>query len=188
MKEFYGFKISDYGMENNRVDYDTLCKACRAIPCNELMEIRYDLPGDFEQISGLVDNSSKISELNDMIEELGEKLQNKQDDLDDMYDEETGKYIVPSEEYTKAAGEIEELEDKIRNIESELNDLEYEQDNPKEIATWYHVTKNGAEILQEINENVFYNEHLDFYVWGVTHWGTAYTHVLTDMKIDPDKD
>jgi hypothetical protein len=30
---------------------------------------------------------------------------------------------------------------------------------------------------------VFYNEKLDIYVWGITHFGTAWDYVLTDIKI-----
>ena len=45
----------------------------------------------------------------------------------------------------------------------------------------YIVSDQGAEILKEINEIVWYNSELDMYVWGVTHYGTSWSYVLTDV-------
>lgn len=42
----------------------------------------------------------------------------------------------------------------------------------------------GAEILQRAEEIVYYNETLDIYLWGVTHWGTSWDYVLTNIKLD----
>lgn len=45
--------------------------------------------------------------------------------------------------------------------------------------------KTGARLLQqETNEIVYYNETLDMYLWGVTHYGTSWDYVLTSIKID----
>lgn len=64
-------------------------------------------------------------------------------------------------------------------------DLYDEEDNPYEIYQYYIITDRGAEILSEMtNEIVFYNEELDMYVWGVTHYGTSWDYVLTDIKIE----
>lgn len=41
-----------------------------------------------------------------------------------------------------------------------------------EVFQWYIVSDQGAEILQEINEIVYYNQEIDVYLWGVTHYGT----------------
>lgn len=55
----------------------------------------------------------------------------------------------------------------------------------KEIFQYYIVDENGADILiNETNEIVFYNESLDMYVWGVTHYGTAWDNVLTNIMIN----
>ena len=78
--------------------------------------------------------------------------------------------------------EITELKDKIKELEEEIEELEEEQDYTDEIYQYYIVSDNGARILEEINEIVFYNEELDMYVWGVTHYGTAWSYVLTDIK------
>ena len=108
--------------------------------------------GYWEQESGFVDNTEEINELQEKIEEL--MLDNEDD------------------EHTE---EIEELQDRI-------NELEEQQDYTDEIYQYYIVDDNGARILKEINEIVFYNEELDMYVWGVTHYGTSWSYVLTDIK------
>ena len=73
--------------------------------------------------------------------------------------------------------EIEELQEKIEELEEEQ-----ENSYNEECYQYYIVSDNGAEILKEINEIVFYNEELDMYVWGVTHCGTAWSYVLTNIK------
>ena len=150
---FYGNKISDYGIEHGRVDYATLAKAFDAVLNNEIIQKTYEI-GYWEQESGFVDNSEEIEALQEDISEL-------------MLDNE-------NDEHTE---EIEELQDKI-------NELEEEQENSynAEIYQYYIVDDRGAEILKEINEIVFYNEEFDMYVWGVTHFGTSWSYVLTDIK------
>lgn len=152
-KYFYGNEISEYGQQNGYVDYGTLAKAFDAVLNNEVMQKTYEI-GYWEQESGFVDNSEEINELQEQIEEL-------------MLDNE-------NDEHTE---ELEELQDKI-------NELEEEQENSyyAEIYQYYIVSDNGVEILKEINEIVYYNEELDMYVWGVTHYGTAWSYVLTDIK------
>lgn len=75
-------------------------------------------------------------------------------------------------------------EDERERIEGEIEELEYEQENDREIYQYYIVSDSGARILAECNEIVWYHEKMDMYLWGVTHWGTAWSHVLTDIKID----
>ena len=53
------------------------------------------------------------------------------------------------------------------------------------IYQYYIISDRGAEILAELtDEIVFYCEKLDMYVWGVTHWGTAWDYVLTNIKLE----
>lgn len=54
----------------------------------------------------------------------------------------------------------------------------------QEVFQWYIVDDEGARLLHEINEIVYYNEKLDMYLWGVTHYGTSWDYVLTSIKID----
>ena len=55
-----------------------------------------------------------------------------------------------------------------------------------DIYQWYIVDYNGATILQKVGEVVYYNDELNMYVWGVTHYGTIWDYVLTDIKIELD--
>jgi len=67
-----------------------------------------------------------------------------------------------------------------------INDNGDYSDYVPEVFQWYIVDDNGATILQKVGEIVYYNEELDMYVWGVTHYGTIWDYVLTDIKIELD--
>ena len=57
-----------------------------------------------------------------------------------------------------------------------------------EVFQYYIIDENGARILEELtNEIVWYNEVLNMYMWGVTHYGTSWDYVLTDIKLDLDE-
>ena len=155
---FYGNKISAYGLEHGFVDYGTLAKAFDAVLNNSIMEKTYDI-GYWEQESGFINNDYEIAELEDKIAELVNMV-------DTLTDE----------------NKIAELEDKIAELEDARNDLEYENDTcTAEIFQYFIVDDRGADLLKEINEIVFYNDELDMYVWGVTHWGTSWDYVLTNI-------
>lgn len=48
----------------------------------------------------------------------------------------------------------------------------------------YIITERGAQLLEELtDELIFYNEVLDIYVWSITHFGTSWDYVLTDVKL-----
>lgn len=67
------------------------------------------------------------------------------------------------------------------------NGCEYDEETEEytEIFQYYIISDNGANILKEwTNEILFYNEELDMYVWGVTHWGTSWDYVLTDIQLN----
>lgn len=71
-----------------------------------------------------------------------------------------------------------------------VNGCEYdeESDTYADIYQYYIVSDQGARILEELtDEIVFYNEELDLYVWGVTHFGTSWDYVLTDIKVEVTK-
>lgn len=53
-----------------------------------------------------------------------------------------------------------------------------------EIYQYYIVSDRGAEFLcNHTNEIVYYNAELDIYLWAITHCGTAWNYVLTDIPI-----
>jgi hypothetical protein len=76
------------------------------------------------------------------------------------------------------------IENEINEIKDKIEDLEREQDDDPEIYQWYIVDDWGGRLLTKINEIVYYNETLDMYLWGVTHYGTSWDYVLTSIKID----
>ena len=68
-----------------------------------------------------------------------------------------------------------------------VNGCEYDEESDiyVDIFQYYIIDENGANILQELtNEIIFYNDELDIYVWGVTHYGTSWDYVLTEIKIE----
>lgn len=167
-KYFYGEKISEYGLKNGFVDYRTLSKAFDAVMCNDITRLFFaEIGGEYneaEKVNGFIDNS-------DEIEELRERL----DELEDEYRE------TDDEERTK------QLESEIDDITDKIDELEREQDEEAEVFQWFIISDRGAEILQDLtDEIVYYIPVLDVYVWGVTHWGTSWDYVLTDIPVKLD--
>ena len=73
-------------------------------------------------------------------------------------------------------------------LEEKKQELEQEQEDYPEVFQWYIVSDSGADLLKEINEIVYYNEELDIYLWGVTHYGTSWSYVLTDIECNAGLD
>lgn len=69
------------------------------------------------------------------------------------------------------------------------NGLDYDEENDcyYDVYQYYIINEGGADILQTYtDEIVWYIEPLNMYVWGVCHFGTPWSGVLTDIKIDDD--
>ena len=154
-KYYYGNAISEYGMENGYVDYATLAKCFNAVLNNDIMQLTYDI-GYWDQVSGTVDNTEEIEELEEKKEELEEENESSPSQI---------------------------LENEINEINDQIEELEREQYD-QEVFQWYIVDEGGARLLQDIDQIVYYNEKLNVYLWGVTHCGTSWDYVLTDIKID----
>lgn len=53
-----------------------------------------------------------------------------------------------------------------------------------EVYQYYIVSDSGARFLEEYtDEIVYYHDELDMYLWGITHFGTSWDYVLTDIKL-----
>lgn len=53
-----------------------------------------------------------------------------------------------------------------------------------EVYQYYIITASGADFLADYtDEIVYYNPELNMYLWGVTHFGTSWDYVLTDIKL-----
>lgn len=82
--------------------------------------------------------------------------------------------------YNTSTGEYMEYDD----IEN-WDDIE---ESYLDIYQYYIITRYGYEILEKFtDEIVYYNEELDIYLWGITHYGTSWDYVLTDIKIVDDE-
>ena len=58
-----------------------------------------------------------------------------------------------------------------------------------DIYQWYIITEAGARFLAEhTDEIVYYHEEMDLYVWGITHFGTSWDYVLTDIRLLEEDD
>lgn len=66
-------------------------------------------------------------------------------------------------------------------------DYDEDEDTYSEVYQYYIINYQDAERLAEYtNELVYYNEALDLYILGVTHWGTSWDYVPSNWK-EPDE-
>ena len=70
------------------------------------------------------------------------------------------------------------------NWELESGGEENEYGDYYEVYQYYIISDSGARMLKEFtDELVYYHEELDMYLWGITHFGTSWDYVLTDIKL-----
>ena len=168
---FYGNEASDYGKEQGFVDYRTFAKAFDAVMNNSIMQELESAGYYFEPVQdGSCDYSDEIDEL--------------REEADDLETQEA--------ENQEHADELRAQAENLRNLAEEkrdrADDLESEQ-NPPEIFQFFIVDDAGAEIIQEWTDDpLFYCSALDMYIWGITHWGTSWDYVLTDIRLNAGED
>ena len=201
---FCGNEASSYAKEQGYLDYATFAKAFDAVLNNEIMGKLESAGFYFEPIQGgSSDYSDEIDELRERAEDLresAENLQAKADEANDAADE----LEMEADEATDAEEKADLLSraEKLRTIakasedaakeaeaaadaaEEEADELENEQE-PPDIFQYFIVSDAGAELIQEYtNDPLFYCSDADMYVWGITHYGTSWSHVLTDVKLN----
>ena len=181
-KWFYGNEISEYGQKNGYVDYRTFAKAFDGVMANDFMNQTSEI-GYWEQTSGRYyedndgntydedERDEKLEELEELEEKLTEELDNIQQRMDETEDDKV----------------YDELERDYKGTEERLNEVmenkyALEDEQYPEVYQWFIIDSNGARICEEANEIVYYNETLDLYLWGVTHYGTAWDYVLTNIR------
>lgn len=65
-----------------------------------------------------------------------------------------------------------------------ISGTEEDEDGYHEVYQYYIISESGYLMLEALtDEIVYYNERLNMYVWGVTHFGTSWDYVLTDIKV-----
>lgn len=63
-------------------------------------------------------------------------------------------------------------------------DLLNGNDEDCEIYQFYIISERGSNFLKEFtDEIVYYNDNLDIYLWGITHFGTSWDYVLTNIEL-----
>lgn len=162
---FCGNEASDYAKEQGYLDYATFAKAIDAVMNNNIMENTCEV-GFWEQENGIIDNSEEVDALKEEITDIENRLE-----------------FLTDEEIEEA----QMLQEEIGSIQEQIEELEEEQERlyNQEIFQYYIVSDQGAEMIKQYTEDpLFYNETLDMYVWGITHYGTAWSYVLTDVKLD----
>lgn len=162
---FCGNEASDYAKENGYLDYATFSKAFDAVLNNSIMENTCEV-GFWEQENGIIDNSEEIDALKEEITDIENRLEF-------LTDEEIEEAQMLQEEIDSIQEQIEELKE------------EQEQSYNQDIFQYFIVSDQGAEMIKQYTEDpLFYNETLDMYVWGITHFGTSWSYVLTDVKLN----
>lgn len=181
---FYGNEVSDYGKENKRVDYQTLAKAFDAVLSNDIISQTESVGlgfwelenGSFEYYEDSDGNVLMPDEAEERVEELEEKKSELEDNLYDLDEDDPDDKI-----------EIDKLQEQIDTLEKEIDKLTDTLYN--EVFQYYIISDSGANLLEHwTNEIVWHNEELDMYVWGVTHWGTSWDYVLTDIVINTEEE
>ena len=53
-----------------------------------------------------------------------------------------------------------------------------------DVYQYYIISESGFNFLKDFtDEIVYYHDDLDMYLWGITHYGTSWDYVLTDIKL-----
>lgn len=162
---FCGDEASDYAKENGYLDYATFSKAFDAVINNSIMENTCEI-GFWEQENGIIDNSEEVEALKEEITDIENRLE-----------------FLTDEEIEEA----QMLQEEIDSIQEQIEELEEEQERlyNQEIFQYYIVSDQGAEMIKQYTDDpLFYNETLNMYVWGITHYGTGWNYVLTDIKLN----
>ena len=163
---YYGNKISEYGLQNNRVDYRTLAKAFDAVLNNTIYSAAAAMGYCWESYAG---NDYYYEDSNGTMynpAERDERIDELTEELDEF----------------EALDELDEAQEE--RLEEIKADIEYlDEEHYLDIFQYYIVSESGAQILEEdTDEIVLYCEELDVYLWCITHYGTAWDYVLTDIE------
>lgn len=158
---FCGNKASDYAIENGYLDYGTLAKSFDAVLCNNITQTEDFINAEMVNCGALEWWHDATNRMYDVVNDITEDIsRGEYDDLDEIDD-----VLRVAEEYE---GYIEEM-----------------HPTNGEIFQYFIISDSGAEILRDwTGELVWYLSELDVYVWGVTHWGTSWDYVLTDVKLN----
>lgn len=170
-KYFCGNLISEYGRKSGYVDYATLAKAFDCVMCNDIISKTNYIVGEWE-----LENGSEFYYVDSEENEY-------------TYDEKEER-IAELEEQIEELEEAENPDEhEIEKLQEEIEILNEEHCRDMEIFQYFIISASGAEILKDYtDEYVWYNEELNIYVWGITHCGTSWTYVLTNIECDREEE
>lgn len=64
-------------------------------------------------------------------------------------------------------------------------EVEDEDGDYYEVYQYYIISESGARFLEEnTDEIVYYHPDLNMYLWAITHFGTSWDYVLTDIVLE----
>lgn len=183
-KTFLGSEISQYGIDNNRVDYAALASTYQHICCSDKL---FSITNDWEIVNGeeyyYCEGSKRYSsdERNERVDELQEEI----DTLNDrkytyiaMLDETDSLHKIKRLEAL-----IEAVDDRISEYENIISELDKEIYD--DVFSYYIIDESGVRILQDYtNELVYYSAKLETYIWGFKRNGTSWSYLLTSIEID----
>lgn len=62
-----------------------------------------------------------------------------------------------------------------------------EDEADEEVFQWFIIGDEAAYMFSQLtNELIYYSESLDMYLLGVTHFGTAWSGVMTEWKLEEE--
>jgi cell fate (sporulation/competence/biofilm development) regulator YmcA (YheA/YmcA/DUF963 family) len=188
---FCGNQASEYARQQGWLDAATFSKAFDAVMNNNIMFDMENAGFYFEQVNGMIDNDDEIEEKQEEIESLQERadeLQEALDDIDDRQadlDEHSPEYAEAERDRTGTQEALDDVQAKIDRLQEDIDELDSDNGTTPECFQFFIVSDQGAELIQEYTDDpLFYCEALDMYIWGVTHWGTSWDYVLTDIKLN----
>ena len=158
-KYFEGVEVSSYGVQNNRVDLGTLSEIIGGVLNNEI--IKHTNFEDWEVVNGSIytyyDNSGREYDT----EEAQARVKELKEMIFDCEDEE-----------------------KISDMQADIEKLK-EPDHMVDIFQYFSISRKKAEFLKDKSSQiVLYNRDLNMYLWCITTYGTAWSCVLTDIKLE----
>ena len=167
LNKYYDVTASNTGIENNRVDEETLFQVIKGISADDIFKKTQEYGiGYWELVNGSL-YVHYDCEGNDYTDEEAQERIQELEELIDNADEEA------------QADEIAAWEADIQNLE---DGVEYD------IHQIYLVSEKAARILiEESDEIVFYNQELNAYVWCITFCGADWSEVLTSIPLNPER-
>ena len=78
-------------------------------------------------------------------------------------------------------------EDWEKQNDDEEDEEQDEDEADEEVFQWFIISEHSVEFfVHYTNELIYYSESLDMYLLGVTHFGTEWSYVMTEWKLEEE--